>query len=373
MRTVVLVGLRARAVDAAERLGLRVVAVVEAAPGPRARQRLADVVVAPFDRTEAFGMGVADAVRRHAPDAVVALTERSVVPAAHLRAALGLPGLSVETAERCTDKRAMKRAIRDAGLPCAATAEEGERDLVERLGLPIVLKTCSGSGSRGTRVLRDAAEVPEVVPAGWMAEAFVDGVEMSAEQILHDDEVVFFNPTQYLVPAWASLVPAPLGEDVETVRAFADAARRALGVGTGMTHVELFLTPEGPVFGELAVRPPGGHLMTLIRHAYGFDPWEAVLRVAVGEPVAVPADVRRVAAAWILHPGAGTVRSVGEVEGARSMAGVEEIVLRVGVGDLVHARAGTGEEVGHLICTGATAAEAEARVRAARDVLQVEV
>ena len=373
MRTVVLVGLRSGALDAAERLGLRVVAVVEEAPGPRTRQRLADVVIAPFDPFKEEAADVGEAVRWYEPAAVVALTERSVVPAACLRAALGLPGLSVEAARRCTDKWAMKQAIQAAGLPCAVTLAAGEGRLVERLGLPIVLKTCSGSGGRGTRVLRTEEDVPEAVPRGWMAEAFIDGVEMSVEQFVYDDAPIFFNPTRYLVPAWFSLVPAPLGSEVEPIQAFADAARRALGVTQGMTHLELFLTSDGPVFGEMAARPPGGHLMPLIRHAYGFDPWEAVLRVEMRDHVALPAEACQSAAAWILHPGPGTVREVGDVVGARAMPGVEEAVLRVRVGDPVRERAGTGEEVGHVICTGSTATEAEARVRSARDVLRVEV
>ena len=374
MRTVVFVGLRSGALDAAERLGLRVVAVVETQPGPRTRARLAALVEASFDRPEAFGAEVAEAVRRFAPAAVVALTERSVVPAAHLRAALGLPGLSVGAARRCTDKAEMKRAVRAAGLACADTLEAGADRVAERLGLPLVLKTRSGSGGRGTRVLRDASEVPERVPDGWLAESFVEGVEMSVEQMVHGGEAIFFNPTQYLIPAWASLMPAPFRpSEGKRLQAFADAARHALGVEHGMVHLELFLTPQGPVFGELAARPPGGYLMPMIRQAYGFEPWDAVLQMELGDRVRLRRTAVQTAAAWIVHPGAGTVRAVGDLRGARQMPGVEEAVLRVGVGDRVSARLGTGEEVGHILRTGSTASEVEARIQAARAVLQVEV
>lgn len=374
MRTVVLVGLRSAALAAAERLGLQAIAVVEAPPGPRTRQRLADVVVGSFDAPGALAEAAADTLRPYESAAVVALTERSVVPAAHLRQSLGLPGLSVDAAVRCTDKRAMKRAIRAAGLACAETLEAGEERLAERLGLPLVLKTCSGSGGRGTRVLRDASEVPAAVPDGWMAEAFVEGIEMSAEQLVVNGRTVWFNPTQYLVPAWASLVPAPLAEaEREAVQDLAEAARQALGIDRGMTHLEAFLTPEGPVFGEMAARPPGGHLTTLIRHAYGFDPWEGVLQAELGEPLDLPPRARQSAAVWIVHPGPGVVQVAEGAAGARELEGVEEVVLRAEVGSTVGERVGTGEEVGHVVCTGATAAEAEARVRAARDVLRVEV
>ena len=370
MAPVVTVGLRPGALDAAERLGCPVLAVVEAPPSATKAARLADAVVASFDAPAAAWAEAADALRPHDPAAVVALTERSVPPAAHLAAALGLPGLTADAARQCSDKRAMKRAARAAGLACAdvVEAEDGLSgpEIVERLGLPLVLKSAVGSGSRGTRIVRDAADVPDALPPGWMAESFVDGVEMSVEALVVDDALVWANPTQYLEPAWSSLAPAPLAAaDREAAVALTDAARQALGVTAGIVHAELFLTPDGPVFGELAARPPGGHLMPLVAHAYGADPWEAVLRVALGEPHGMPAEAGQVAAVRILHPGPGTVAVAEGVEAARAMPGVEVCVLRVGAGDAVGVREGTGQEVGHVLVTGATAAEAEARLAAA--------
>ena len=380
MSTVVFVGLRAGALDAAERLGLAAVAVTEATPGAGRRARLAGHVWADFGAPPAAWGVVARGLRAHRPAAVVALTERSVAPAAHLRAALGLDGLSVEAARVCTDKRAMKRAARAAGLRCAdvVEAEDGlpADGLVERLGLPLVVKPAVGSGGRGARVCRSRAEVPDALPPGWMAESFVAGVEMSVETIAGPGDeggAVWANPTRYVVPTWASLVPAPPGPAVAAAVALAVEARAALGVERGVTHLEAFLTPDGPAFGEMAARPPGGHLMALARLAYGADPWEAALRVELGEPHGLPARAERAAAAWILHPGAGQVTRAEGVAACRALPGVAEVALRVAPGDTVGPRTGSGEEVGHVLVTGATAAEAEARVRAARDALHVEV
>ena len=377
MTTVVLVGLRAGALDAAERLGLGVVAVTEAAPGPTRAARLAGSVQASFAAPPEAWASVAASLRPHRPAAVVALTERSVPPAAYLRAALDLDGLRPEAAHVCTDKRAMKRAARAAGLACAdvVEAEDGlaADALVERLGLPLVVKPAVGSGGRGAAVCRTRADVPDALEPGWMAESFVAGTEMSAET-LGAGGAVWTNPTQYVVPAWASLVPAPPGAcDHGAVAALAEAARRGLGVERGMTHLETFLTDDGPAFGEMAARPPGGHLMALIRLAYGADPWEAVLRAELGDDPGLPARPERAAAAWIVHPGAGRVTVAEGVAACRSLPGVEEVALRVKPGDTVGPRTGSGEEVGHVLVTGATAAEAEARLLAARDALRVGV
>ncbi len=369
MGPVVAVGLRRGAVEAAARMGLPLAAVVDAPPGPKTAAQLADVVhVDAADADRQWGE-VAGRLAALAPAAVVALTERAVLPAARLRAALGLPGLSVASAQKCADKRAMKRAARAAGLRCAdvVEAEEalGADALVERLGLPLVIKTAVGSGGRGTSVVHHRAEVPDELPPGWMAESFVDGVEMSVETVCVDDQALLVNPSQYLVPAWSSLVPAPLGDGARAVVEHAEAARRALGVTSGIAHLEVFLTADGPVFGELAARPPGGHLMRLMALAYGIDPWEVLFRVELGERPALPDRARQSAAVQILHPGPGTVRTVEGVERARALPGVEEVSVRVRPGDVLAPRAGTGQEAGHVIATGETAGQAEARLAAA--------
>ena len=375
MRPIVAVGLRPGFVQAAERLGRPLLAVVERAPGPKMAARLADAVVADLDGDDRQWDEVADRLAARAPAAVVALTERAVLPAAHLRAALGLPGQSVASAVLCSDKRAMKRAARAAGLRCADVVEAdeglGADEIVAQLGLPLVVKYAVSSGGRGTVVVRDRAGVPDRLPPGAMAESFVDGVEMSVETFCAGDRALLVNPTEYVEPAWSSLVPAELGADLGAVVAHAQAARRALGVTDGITHLELFRTPTGLVFGELAARPPGGHLMRLIELAYGFDPWEVVLRIALGEVPDLPDRARQSAAVRILHPGAGTVEVVEDQ--ATGLPGVEEVSVRVKPGDVLGVREGTGQEAGHVIVTGADPAQARARLAAAVGEVRIEV
>ncbi|WP_412068165.1 ATP-grasp domain-containing protein [Rubrivirga sp. IMCC43871] len=339
---------------------------------------LSDVVETTFEAPASHWRSVAEAIRRFRPEAVLALTERSVLPAAYLREALGLDGVSVETARRCTHKGAMKQAIREAGIACAdfVLAEEGlGRDaLIERLGLPLVVKPCAGSGGRGTEVVREIQGVPERLPEGWMAESFVTGTEMSAEGIGWGGEMRWMSATDYVVPREASLVPAPLDpESASAVRRLHGAVWEALGIERGMTHLEVFLGPEGLVFGEVAVRPPGGHLMRLIGLAYGVDAWEVWARVERGETVALPERARQSAAVWILHPGAGVVQQVEGIDTVQDLPGVVEATVRVAPGDAVGPREGSGEEIGHVVVTGAETEEARARLDAARDAVRIDI
>jgi len=372
---VVLLGRRRGAIRAAKRLGLRALVVTDGAPDddPDAR-----AWSRPFRDADAMAALVPELLSVAPVRAVVATTEGSVVPAARLRSALGVDGTDVATAVRCTDKAAMKSAVRAAGVPCAdvVTCDDGlDRDgLVARLGLPLVVKARASSGGRGMRAYGRAADVPERLEAGWLAESWVMGREMSVESIVVDGEPVFRNPTEYLVPGWANVVPAAL-DDV-TWRQVCDVNRgvlRALGVRHGVTHLELFVDGDHVTFGEIAARPPGGYLMDLIARVYGFDPWEALLRLAVGERVELPSTPHGAAGVWLFHPGRGRVRAVRGVDAARALPGVVDVVVRVAAGDHVGERAGVGQEVGHVVVTGADRDEAAARLAAAHDAVGIEV
>ncbi len=293
----------------------------------------------------------------HNVNAVVAVTEAAVVPAASLASRLGARGISKAVALRCTDKLEMKRAIRAAGLPCAdfvgVVGRLDKRSLAAAPGFPLVLKTRTGSGGRDARIVHTPTALPEVVDRPHIAEAFIDGIEMSVESFVVDGEPVFVNLTDYVEPRWANLVPAVLDTDVAAVVvALNRAAIQALGVEHGMTHLEVFLTDDGPVFGELAARPPGGLLMRLIELAYGFDPWAALIRIALGECPSFPATAQRAAGVRFLHPGQGIVEAVDGLERLRALATYQSTHCRLKPGDVVGRREGTGQHTGYVVLAG---------------------
>lgn len=318
------------------------------------------------------------------PAAVVALSERTVLVAARLREHFGLGGNGPETALRCADKAVMKEAMEAHGIAVApwrlVTAETRAEELLEILGSPVVLKPRRDSGGRGQSVLHDrpqlaralaelASDGSRTIGSGWLAEGWVDGVEMSLESFVHAGGARFHNPTEYFVPRHANVLPAALArEERDELTTFVELVLAAAGVERGVTHLELFRTARGPVLGELAIRPPGGRLMTLLQRAWGFDPWEAMLRLESGEPFDFPEAPRRVAGVWILHPGRGRVASIEGLEEARKVPCVRRLTLKVAPGDVVGEREGSGQDIGSVYAEGAdrdTVAEALTRAHSA--------
>ncbi len=366
---VVLVGFSRDVLGALEVVGHRALVVI--AKGQRRPEHEAIEAVCEVDLhgpLAAVERAVRERLAERTPATVVALAERTVLVAAHLRAAFGLPGNSPKTALSCADKVVMKRAMEAAGVPVApwreVRADTTARELIEALGLPVLIKPRRDSGGRAQRKL-DTVEATEAALAvlareaprgyGWLAEGWIVGREMSVEAFVRGGAVVFANPTEYYVPRHANIVPAELEADVwREVRAFTERAIAAAEVERGIVHLELFRTTRGLVFGELASRPPGGRLMKLLGRAWGFDPWEMLLRHQLGEAPEFPASARRTAGVWILHPGAGTLKAVHGLERARALPHVRRVALKVRPGDTIAERIGSGQDVGAVYAEGPT-------------------
>jgi biotin carboxylase len=353
---IVLMGYRPAAVMAARRLGLDARVVVFAGGGEdpvTSSFPVLELVDGDRESLELLAERIGDA------DRVVALTESMVVPAARLRALLGIPGTSPAVALRGHDKLFMKEAFLARRLPCAGFLPVGSADdvdaIVELLGLPVIIKDRTGSGSRGSTVAHDPVTVRAALRDYGLAESLVRGDEMSVEAFVVGGEVIFESATQYLAPFWANVVPAPIDASLRATlsRTLRDVIP-AIGLRTGLIHLEVFVSPEGVMVSEVALRPPGGHLMRLLDAAYDFNPWEALLRIELGERPDLPREPKQLAGVWILHPGAGTVEAVEGLAEVERMPSVKRVHCAARRGTVIAPRTGSGQAVGSVVCVGAS-------------------
>jgi len=238
----------------------------------------------PFD-----GDAVARAVHRHNAgkpvDRLEAIDERLVETAAQARKRLRLPGLSVDSARLCRDKPAMKEALRKAGLPCAesaavASAKEAER-FAERVGYPIVLKPRAGLGSQKTFRIGGAADLAKAAKAlrldrgeSAAAEEFVEGHEGFYDTVSIDGEPRLEFAAHYYPSVLEALGDRSCAPQIaatnrveqngyDELRALGRKVIRALGIGTGATHMEWFFGSKGLKISEIGARPPGERIWDL--------------------------------------------------------------------------------------------------------------
>lgn len=275
---------------------------------------------------------------------LLGMLEQIQGPLAEVRSRLGIPGMDPVTARNFRDKDRMKAVLRDAGLPVArsrrVTSGADLAALAEEVGFPIVVKPLQGAGARATfrvesgdELRKTMKEIPATPANPWQAEEFVRGQENTFETIVVDGEPVWWSGTRYLPGPltvlenpwiqYTVLLPAEADDDFLAFRDLNFAALRALGLETGLSHMEWFQREDGSmVISEVGARPPGVHIMPLNSYAHRRDLIEAWGRLMVRGEME---PMERVAAA-----GAAFFRGQGGGNRVVRVRGLEEAQREVG-------------------------------------------
>lgn len=287
----------------------------------------------------------------HRPSHVIAGTEAGVFPAAVLRRIYQARRSSKALLNRCTDKMAMKKYLSEHDIPMAdfvthhkdLTAEV----LVKKLGLPVVVKDRKNSGGRNVVVARTVAELHALLATQRLYEQFIDAAEGSIESFIENGQVIFSSITEYHTNKVANIVPAGYPkDDIKAIQSLNAQVINSLNIKWGLTHLEYYRTKQGIRFGEVALRPPGGYIMELIKCAYDFDPWEVFVKIELGLPVdKLPTQPVRTCGAVLLHPGEGVVKTV-TLPNKTDYPTLTKATLKVSKGDHIKPRDGVGESVG---------------------------
>lgn len=285
---------------------------------------------------------------------VIAGTEAGVMAASVARPQVGARAGKALTSTRCRDKLLMKQHLAGFGIPMtrflADAADLDPQTVFAELGSPVVRKYRKSSGGRGIQLLLGPDDYVPGAMGRSMLERFVDAPEASVESFIHKGRIQFSNITQYQVKAHTNFVPATYAAALNrTLLALNERVIGALGVGWGMTHLEVYLTQKGPLFGEIALRPPGGYIMNALQQAWEFNPWEAFLAMELGEVFDFPPVPIGYAASEVLHPGPGRVRAVHGKSKILDEQGVREFRIKLKAGDVVDERSALGQDAGYIV------------------------
>lgn len=250
-------------------------------------------------------------------DGVVAQLEPAIESTAIACERLSIPFTCSKGILAARNKARTRDLLEAAGLASARHRVVHDVDAAlrtaEEFGYPVVAKPTSGMDSMlafradAAATLREAAErilaAPGHVPAqitaqmsrGILIEEHLPGELVSAELALLDGECYPFivcgrsrGLGNDCVEMGASL-PAGVGEDdVRRCFSYARAACEAVGLDFGVFHVELMVSPAGPVLVELNPRPMGGIMTEMYTRLTGREFSDYILDVYLRRP---PRDV----------------------------------------------------------------------------------
>jgi formate-dependent phosphoribosylglycinamide formyltransferase (GAR transformylase) len=254
-------------------------------------------------------------------DLIEATIEAHTLPTAQVREACSIPGTSVRTAWLCRDKPSMKQALREAGVPTAASAAVDSaaqaHAFAEQVGFPLILKPRSGAGAAGTTRADNAAELTSALEVfggqgadSIAVEEFVEGHEGFYDTITVGGHVALDFVSHYfpnvleamrerwISPQFISTNRIELAPEYGELREMGQRVITALGIGTSATHMEWFFGRSGLKFSEIGCRPPGVGAWDLYCAGNEMDVYRAwAMAVTSGETGAAPS--RRYASGMI--------------------------------------------------------------------------
>lgn len=275
------------------------------------------------------------------PVAYVAALEQLQVPLAQAREVLGIEGLSVDAARNFRDKSRMKDVLRANDIPCARHSQVGNREaafsFAQKLGFPLVAKPSDGAGGKATYRLDSLHDLEQ-----WLSkhppdphhpaqlEEFVRGTEHSFDSVFIDGKPVWHSISRYMPSPldvlenawiqWSVMLPRDIGgSEYDAIRDAGFAAVKALGLKTGLSHMEWFRFANGNIaINEVGARPPGAQICTLLSYAHDIDLYRAWPKLMANKEFPVPERCFATGAAYVRGQGRGRVRhihGVGEIQG----------------------------------------------------------
>lgn len=218
---------------------------------------------------------------------------------------MNLTGISEKAAKIATNKLLMKEAfysgkVRSAEFTKASTIAEAE-EATKKIGLPVMFKAVDSSGSRGIVKVSDYSEIENAFEYSMsnsrkgyiIVEKFIEGSEIGVDAfvingktklILPHDKLVYNNgdtdvPLGHIFPYKCS---NELLEDIENE---VNKVVNAIGFNNCAVNMDVLIDNDKSYVIEAGGRAGATCIPELISIYCGFDYYEKMIRVALGETV----------------------------------------------------------------------------------------
>ncbi len=284
------------------------------------------------------------------PVRLIGALEQLQEPLAIVRERLGITGMDSREARNFRDKSQMKEVLRAAGVPCArhvlARSAAEARAGAEKIGYPLIAKPPDGAGARSTFRVNDDGALADVLRAvrvqpsePLLLEEFIVGEEHSFDTVSILGRPVWHSLSHYTPGPlevmqnpwiqWTVLLPREVDHPrYDDIRKVAFQALDALGMGTGLSHMEWFRRKDGSVaVSEVGARPPGAQFTTLISYAHDVNFYRAWGRLMIFDLFDPPERKYAAGIAFLRGQGTGRVRTILGLEEAQREFG--DLVVEV--------------------------------------------
>lgn len=314
--------------------------------------------------------GVLGIAKRFKPDGIITLaTDMPIRSVANATSVLGLPGISLETAIKSTDKFEMIKAFKENRVESPwyyiVDSYKEFQKIIPKLSYPFIIKPTDSAGSRGVILINNQYELKDAYTYSKrqsrsgrvIIEEYMRGHEVSVEVMTIDRKSYVLSVTDkittgapYFVEMGHFQQSQLSNEDIEKIKDLAKRAVEAVGINCGPAHVEIMLTKDGPKMIELGARMGGDYITThLVPLSTGIDMVQAVIELSLGITPDIEPRFSKGSAIRFFNMGSGTIRSIEGIENAKRIKGIQEVTLTKSCGDIVKDTRSSTDRIGFII------------------------
>lgn len=284
--------------------------------------------------------------------------------------ALGICGISMDSAIKSTDKIEMIKAFKLNGVASPWFYEIDTFYEIEKLkdiiSYPCVMKPSDNSGSRGVTIINGSNELQDAYiyssnqsrNGKVIIEEYLEGDEVSVEIITYKGEPHVLQVTDKLTTGAPHFVemghsqPSKfIGNELEKIKDLAKSAVKAIGIQNSPAHVEIMVTKDGPKMIELGARMGGDCITThLVPLSTGIDMIKAAIDISLGNTPDLKKKLDMGSAIRFFDVKPGIIKDISGIEEIEKMDGVKEVIFTKKVGDEITEIHSSLDRAGMIIC-----------------------
>lgn len=339
-------------------------------------------------------VGIVQTAKKFNPNGIVTLaTDLPMRAIAKACEECNLPGISLDTAIKSTDKGEMIKAFASENVAHPwffLVSDQSElNDIIQFIEYPCVIKPTDNSGSRGVFF----CENPEDVLYGYkyalqeshcgqvIVEEYLVGPEFSLEVFVLDGIPHILQITDKLTTGEPHFVemghsqPTSLKKNEQSkLMDLATRAIKAVGITNGPAHVEVILTSDGPKMVELGARMGGDNITShLVPLSTGIDMVGCCIKLACGESITINAKCNNGAAIRYIQTESGIINNITGLKEAKEIQGIIDVEIIHDVGETISSIDDSTDRVGYVIARAENAKNAIDICNQALECIKVEV
>jgi len=305
---------------------------------------------------------------------------------------LELHGTGEKAAMKSMDKALMKKCFSQKFVKTAEfaiiTSFNELKYQAKKIGYPVMVKAVDSSGSRGITMVAEEKELIDAYRSACnvsssdevVVEQYLEGYEIGAQAVVIGKEVVeIFLHNDTVTPPPVSVpighaMPLSISSVLDVkIRNLIKLSIDALGIENTISNVDIIVVDEEPYILEIGARMGGTCLAENVSIYGGFNAYEFLVRLALGEQPKLPHEyVRQANAAFLICvKDTGIVSSIDIPDLTKNHKELVELVLDVTVGDHVNSFKVGSDRIGHLLVKSSN--EESAKLLAEKLALSIKI